>query len=318
MAGELPDNAQTTVDLDAGLQTQIDESTIIAESQYMVWAAAIDRDDPLETGTGIVYPLLGALDPVSTELDADVNPASIDLSDDVATITVGEYGNPAHLAARINRASKTRAVQGVIDGLTQNMAESVDLIQGNAAVAGTVIRIADRAANVAALTTANIMDRAEVIAARATLRAAKAPMFPDGLYRAILSPYSISDILASGSVGDFTDVAKYVDQSAILTGEIGTWLGFRFFEASQANLTNNGAGAAADGNTVGDLVKAVFCGQRYLRSVTQERPAVRVKPLGDSMDRFLSVFWKGLFGVGRIRNANGVVWKGRSAYAPHA
>jgi N4-gp56 family major capsid protein len=318
MAGTLPDNAQTTADLDAGLQAQIDESTIIAESQYIVWTAACDREDPLDVGTGIVYPLLGALDPVSAPLDLDVNPASIDLADDTASITVDEYGNPAHLAARINRASKTQSVQGVIDGLTQNMAESVDLICGTAAVAGTVVRLADGVANAAALTAAGIMDRNEVIAVRATLKASRAPLFPDGFYRAILSPYSVSDIFASGSLSDFTDTAKYTDPNAILTGEIGTWLGFRFFEASQANLTDNGAGAAGGGNTVGDLVKAVFCGMRYCRSVVQERPAVRVKPLGDSMDRFLSVYWKGLFGFGRIRNSNGVVWKGRSAFAPHA
>lgn len=319
MAGTLPDNAQTHADLDGGLQSVIDASTIIAESQYMVWTNADDKggNETLDQGTGKVYPILGALTPVSAALDLDVNPASIDLADDVATINVAEYGNPAHLAARINRASKTQAVQGVIDALTQNMSESVDLICGSACVGGSVVRFADAAANAAALAVANVMDRNEVVAVRATLRAARAPVFADGLYRAFLSPYSVADLFASGSLNDFTDTAKYVNQEAIMTGEIGTWLGFRFFEASQANVATNGAGAAGGGNTVGDLVKAVFCGQRYARGVYQDRPAVKVKPLGDSMDRFLSVFWKGAFGFGLIRNANGVVWKGRSAHAPN-
>lgn len=317
MADTLPNNAQTTADLDAGLQTTIDRSTIIAEAQYQVWTNACDKDDPLTEGTGIVYPILGALTPVSAALDLDVNPASIDLADDVATISVAEYGNPAHLAARINRASKTSAVQGVIDALTQNMSESVDLICGNVCVAGTVVRWADAAANAAALAVANVMDRNEIVAVRSTLRAARSPVYPDGFYRAFVSPYSVADLFSSGSLNDFTDVAKYANQDAIMSGEIGTWLGFKFFEASQANVTTNGAGAAVEGNTVGDLVKAVFCGQRFCRSVTQDRAAVRAKPMGDSMDRFLSVFWKGTFGFGLIRNANGVVWKGRSAHAPN-
>lgn len=316
-ANELPDNAQTTADLDAGLQTTIAESTLIAESKYLVWPGLVppEREDDIDSGTGVTYPILGAITPTSTALSADVNPSSIDLSDTVATITVGEYGNPAHLANQIGRQSKTQAVQAVVDAITQNQAESVDLIAGTRAVAGTVIRIADGAANVAALAVANIMDRNEFVAVRATLRNANAPTFSDNLYRAVLSPSSMADLFASGSLGEFTDLAKYADPSAILTGEVGTFLGFRILEASQANVETDGAGVDGGGNTLGDLIKAVFCGDRFLGAVFLDRPMVRVKPLGDSMDRFQSVYWKGTFNYGIIRNANGVVWKGRSAYA---
>lgn len=312
-----PNNAQTVDELDAGIVTVIDGETILANAQYQVWPNCVAPNNARYNvrGKSVSFPKLEALTPVVDELDATENPASANLADDLAEVILREYGLPVDLQKKVLKTSQIDAIRDIVRALTQNQAESVDAIAGVAALGGTAVRYADGVANNAGLLAGSIFDRNEIIAAVATLTEARAPVFADGTYMAILHPRSISDLFASGAnLGDFTDVAKYANPDAIRTGEIGKMHGCTFFRASQRNVTVDGAGAAGGGNTLGDLIKNLVCGAGYLGYAEGEAPAVAYKPSGDRMDRFLSFYWKGLFGFGRIKEGNAVRIHCRSAF----
>lgn len=307
----------STENVDAALQTVIDEQTIMANSGRLVWQNLVWEKPLTGKGNSVTFPKLSALAVVTEPLAATSNPDGVQAEDDSEVITVLPYGNLAEFQLELELLSKEDIPTDKIALLAVNMAESHDAIIAVPAVAGSNVRVSAGRANAAALTVGDVLTYEDVIAARSFLDDNGAPTFDDGTFYAMVRSCSYSDLLTGGNLGDFQDVTKYANPETFRTGEIGRFAGFTFFKPSQGNIANNGAGAAAGGNTVGDLVKNVFAGKGAIGYAYHTKPSVKSKPMGDKMDRFTVVYWKGLFGVGRVREENLLRVISRSNYAPH-
>lgn len=98
------------------------------------------------------------------------------------------------------------------------------------------------------LTSAHVLNSAQIKRAVRTLRAANVPTFSDGNYHAVIHPYQAYDLQADIQ---WRNVAEYVGGKAtgngpnVLTGEIGQLHGVRFRESTQMPTANDGAAGAA-------------------------------------------------------------------------
>lgn len=148
--------------------------------------------------------------------------------------------------------------------------DAVALVQG-AAVGIPVVGV-----------TANIA--ASVIAAVVALKKADVPTFPDGTYRALISPGEAALLMSQTGEMGWTDTMKYANGKALLNAEIGTFRGARFIESNRI----------ADGKTV------FFGPDAFIWGDYQTIRAYRVAPGGDHADPLAQrglVGWKGMWGL---------------------
>ena len=313
-----PTNPTTGADLDVGLQPMIEIEGIAANAEYLVWDNIAMHRSAIATqgGNAATFPKLSALAPTTTALDATENPSAESLADTAVTITPNEYGVPVELGRKLLRTSPRAILQDAIRILSVNAVESRDKLGGTVALAGSNVRYVNGRANAGLLQAGDVVSRAEIVRAKVQLGKQKAPKFADGSYAAVLGSAQIGDVFGSGSLNDFVDVSKYASPEVIRTGEIGRFMGFTFYEASQANVSTGGAGAGLDPDPDADLCLALFCGMGYLGyAYTQDPMVIPAFDANDRLKRFISLGWYGDYNYGRIREENGYRLGSRSAYS---
>ena len=113
----------------------------------------------------------------------------------------------------------------------------------------------------------------------ARLKGANVPQFADGTYRCIIHPAQEYDLVSDTSVNGWIESRKYVDNTELLTGEIGQFAGVRFIVSSDAKVYAT-AGAAS-----GNVYNALFLGpDAYAIGDSQTLQSYFVAPGGDHSD----------------------------------
>jgi hypothetical protein len=113
----------------------------------------------------------------------------------------------------------------------------------------------------------------------ARLKGANVPQFADGTYRCIIHPAQEYDLVSDTSVNGWIESRKYVDNTELLTGEIGQFAGVRFIVSSDAKVYAT-AGAAS-----GNVYNALFLGpDAYAIGDSQTLQSYFVAPGGDHND----------------------------------
>ena len=113
----------------------------------------------------------------------------------------------------------------------------------------------------------------------ARLKGANVPQFADGTYRAIIHPSQEYDLISDTAVNGWIESRKYVDNTNLLTGEIGMFAGVRFIVSSDAKVYTT-AGASA-----GNVYAALFLGpDAYAIGDSQTLQSYFVAPGGDHTD----------------------------------
>lgn len=123
-----------------------------------------------------------------------------------------------------------------------------------------------------------------IVAQVVAMKKADIPTFPDGTYRAFISPADAALVMTQTGELGWTDAVKYANGRALLNGELGTFRGVRFIES----------------NRVADH-KTVFTGPDFfVWGDYQTIQAYRVAPGGDHADPLAQrglVGWKGMWGL---------------------
>lgn len=111
------------------------------------------------------------------------------------------------------------------------------------------------------------------------LKAANVPQFADGTYRCIIHPAQEYDLVSDTSVNGWIESRKYVDNTELLTGEIGQFAGVRFIVSSDAKVY------ATAGASAGNVYNALFLGpDSYAIGDSQTLQSYFVAPGGDHSD----------------------------------
>jgi len=113
----------------------------------------------------------------------------------------------------------------------------------------------------------------------ARLKGSNVPQFADGTYRCIIHPAQEYDLVSDTSVNGWIESRKYVDNTNLLTGEIGMFAGVRFIVSSDAKVYTT-AGASS-----GNVYNALFLGpDAYTIGDSQTLQSYFVAPGGDHSD----------------------------------
>jgi len=113
----------------------------------------------------------------------------------------------------------------------------------------------------------------------ARLKGANVPQFADGTYRCIIHPSQEYDLVSDTSVNGWIESRKYVDNTNLLTGEIGQFAGVRFIVSSDAKVY------ATAGASSGNVYNALFLGpDAYTIGDSQTLQSYFVAPGGDHSD----------------------------------
>ena len=113
----------------------------------------------------------------------------------------------------------------------------------------------------------------------ARLKGANVPQFADGTYRCIIHPAQEYDLVSDTTVNGWIESRKYVDNTELLTGEIGQFAGVRFIVSSDAKVY------ATAGASSGNVYTALFLGpDSYAIGDSQTLQSYFVAPGGDHSD----------------------------------
>jgi len=130
-----------------------------------------------------------------------------------------------------------------------------------------------------AVATAGLLSGAFVKNMVARLKGANVPTFADGTYRCIIHPAQEYDLISDTAVNGWIESRKYVDNTGLLTGEIGMFAGVRFIVSSDAKVYTT-AGASS-----GNVYNALFLGpDAYTIGDSQTLQSYFVAPGGDHSD----------------------------------
>ncbi len=157
---------------------------------------------------------------------------------------------------KIHSSAKTSAIFGATGAttLTQNTANS-------------------------AVAAAGVLSGAFVKQMVARLKGANVPQFADGTYRCIIHPAQEYDLVSDTSVNGWIEANKYVNNTPLLTNEIGQFAGVRFIVSSDAKVYDT-AGASS-----GNVYNALFLSpDAYTIGDSQTLQSYFVAPGGDHSD----------------------------------
>lgn len=130
-----------------------------------------------------------------------------------------------------------------------------------------------------AVATAGVLSGAFVKQMVARLKGSNVPQFADGTYRCIIHPAQEYDLVSDTSVNGWIESRKYVDNTNLLTGEIGMFAGVRFIVSSDAKVY------ATAGASSGNVYNALFLGpDAYTIGDSQTLQSYFVAPGGDHSD----------------------------------
>jgi N4-gp56 family major capsid protein len=196
-----------------------------------------------------------------------------------STVAISDLANIDSPHDLVSIAAERVAYQAVrsMDQIVRDNIHSTALTSAvfGATASGTLTQ---NAAN-SAVAAAGLLNGAFVKQIVARLKGANVPQFADGTYRAIIHPSQEYDLISDTAVNGWIESRKYVNNTDLLTGEIGMFAGVRFIVSSDAKVY------ATAGASSGNVYAATFLGpDAYAIGDSQTLQSYFVAPGGDHHD----------------------------------
>jgi N4-gp56 family major capsid protein len=214
-------------------------------------------------------------------------------TDDALTIsseffTAAQYGATVAISDLANLDSPHDLISIAAERVAYKAVRSMDTIvrdniHANAATSAIfgatgATTLTQNTAN-SAVAAAGLLSGAFVKQMVARLKGSNVPTFADGTYRCIIHPAQEYDLVSDTTVNGWIESRKYVDNTNLLTGEIGMFAGVRFIVSSDAKVY------ATAGASSGNVYNALFLGpDSYAIGDSQTLQSYFVAPGGDHSD----------------------------------
>ena len=194
----------------------------------------------------------------------------------VAVTDLAQIDNPHDLigiAAERIAYQATRSMDVMVRDKIHSSAKT-DAIFGATASATLTTNTANSAVAVAGVLTGSFVKQMV-----ARLKGANVPQFADGTYRCIIHPAQEYDLVSDTSVNGWIEAHKYVNNTPLLTNEIGQFAGVRFIVSSDAKVY------ATAGASSGNVYNALFLSpDAYTIGDSQTLQSYFVAPGGNHSD----------------------------------
>lgn len=256
------------------------------------------RRDAITSGhnslTFVGYP---ALSVATTPLTEGVSPTAGALTIVTESLTAAQYGNVVGITDVASKESPHDLISRAAHNLADQAANTIDQLVRDVIAAGTSVKYSNGAARSAVSAT---LTGALVKQMVGNLQDRNVPTFPDGYYRAIISPRAVYDLQADTASGGWMDIHKYSDLGLpnLLSGEVGAFGGCRFLQTTNAKVFTT---AGASGK---DVLSTVFFGpDAWVLGDIMSLQTYFKAPGGDHSDILAQqalLGWKVMFGTSLI------------------
>ena len=175
----------------------------------------------------------------------------------------------------------------------EQIAEKVDSLIRGTLTSGINVYYGGQKTSRASVTATDTLKLDDLNRMKAILKKYKVQPFEGGKYVLLVSPEVQYDLLKATDNNSFIDIAKYAKTESILTGEVGTILGFKI-------VVDNGITTVAGSNSV-IVHQCIALGKDAFGVVMLEgetnKPSIIHKPLGsggttDPLDQRQTLGWK--------------------------
>jgi len=280
-------------------------------SKEKLWS--LDDGDPMP-GKIVTFTLYSNFDAKTTALSETGDPTAIDVSLSQVSITLVEYGNVLTRSAKVKATSFLDLDQDIVGLIAWNASVSIDLIARaawDAETGGTWNFYASGSA-VASITPgklltwafirtmANKLERNNVPPPR-TLRSGAQ------LHGAIIHPDTKQDLRGQTGSGSWRFPKEYADADELMTGEIGSFEGFRY------QMTNHARVQISSGASVGGASADVYTSYFYgLEAIGKANGNVGSYVEDDGTNGEFTVVFSGPFD--KLRRIRNIGWKSLAGY----
>lgn len=266
---------------------------------------------PMNSGKQVNFTRFTPLALVTTALSEATNPTAVDMSGATVSAVLADYGNYTTVGSLYSMTSIEIGLAEHVSVHGQNAGESIDnLIRAELQTNGTGLTVST-ATFLTTVHTTDSLTGLEIRRVVKTFKINKAPKFPGGLYRGVITPYAAMDLMGNS---EWLDAHRYTTSDALERGVVGKLAGVEFVESNNPNSYTASAGFSTSLNNVAGLVVTTFFGAHgygviNLGSITA--PKVYVKNPGPNstdnpLDMFSTVGWKMPFAV-KVLNQTWVI-----------
>ena len=223
---------------------------------------------------------------------------TVDLAVGYQTMTVSQRMRTLSVTDVALDKSPHDLIAVAAERVSRNAAAVVDYVISKAAQDSTLSSLfANAVTSRAGLDTGDAISANEVRRVVGILKSRNVMPFPDGFYRAIISPLAVVDFQKDTAVGGWLEASKYAAPGQLLNGEMGRVAGCRFVESNLGTQPDS-TGGVSDGKVI---YRTYFFGPEWLAfGDLQTLRSYMVMPGGDHDDpaaQSLLVSWKGMYGA---------------------
>lgn len=217
-----------------------------AEYEYIFNQGAQMRSQPANDGKTVNFTRHTPLATVTTALTEGVNPSEVALTASTVSATLAEYGTSVKISRFLSLTSIDANNKEKIEVVGQNMGETLDELTRNELFTGFTTQLANSRAALTDVTTADVLNVAEIRKGVRTLKKNKARRYQDRTAPWILKagPDTTYDLTLDST---FLSADIYDNGATKLyNGELGKILGARVIESPNQKETADGGASSAD------------------------------------------------------------------------
>lgn len=276
------------------------------------------KNIPMNSGKTVYFTRFTPLAVVTTALSEAANPTAVDMTAATVSATLADYGAYTTVGSLYSMTSIETGLKEHISVHGQNAGESIDqLIRTELAANSTVALVSTSTGGATGSTTAistihtsDTLTGLEIRRVVRTLKNNKAPKFENGMYRAIIGPYTAMDLMGNS---EWLDAHRYTTSDAIERGVVGKLHGVEFVETNNQFYTLTG-GFSTSATNVANVYSNFFFGAHAYGVVnlgSNSAPKVYVKNPGSNdtsnpLDQYSTVGWKMPF-VAKVLNSDWII-----------
>jgi N4-gp56 family major capsid protein len=185
---------------------------------------------PLQAGKTIYFNRMTPLAVATTAITEGTTPSAVSMSSTIVSATVAQYGTYTAVSDLFSLTSIDVGLKEHVAVMAQNAGETIDtLIAAELSGNTTNVQYANGKVALSSLAITDTLTGAEIRKAVRTLKVAKARMFPEGMFRAIVPAAAAYDLRGST---EWQNSLIYTDSSDYKKGVLGSIHGVRFVETN--------------------------------------------------------------------------------------
>lgn len=273
---------------------------------YMVAFAKVKPTMQTQPGSPVVFNFYGDHAAQTTALNETTDPETISVSMSTVSVTLAEYGAVSRTTKKYRGLSMVPAPdRDVAELIGYNAGLSHDTLARDVLVAGSNVVYAGTATARNQVSANENIVAADVAYAVAKMRGANVKPWAGGKYVSLIHPDVAVDLRSETGDGSWVSPANYSDAQRRWNGDVGSFAGAQFIEASRAPyFTNAGDGSGGAGNI--DVYATLFMGQEclamaYSKPESAPTPQFVIGPVTDALNRHHLFGWYWMGGFARFR-----------------